>query len=115
MVGSCLHKCDTKFVFDKAHQNIASNISALDDAMCGYLQRTGQHCGRCVEGYGIPVYAYELQCVKCQIHDYGLNVLKYIAVAFIPLTLFYLIVITFKVSATSGSMVGFVLTSQILT
>ena len=52
------------------------------------------------------------RCVRC-LHDK--NVVKYCAVAFLPLTLFLVIVITFHISATSPSMNAFVLVCQVLT
>ena len=60
-----------------------------------------------------PVYSYSLACVECK--DYEYNWLKYIAVAFLPLTVFYIIVILFRISATSGAMNGYVLMCQLIT
>ncbi len=69
-------------------------------------------CGECTEGHGLPVYSYSLSCVECTHYKY--NWIKYIAVAYIPLTLFLIVVITFRISATSGSMVGYVTVSQLM-
>ena len=106
------------------------NISRdLNDLMCRYdkrclnksfnlcdirnLQRTGLMCGACGEGYTPPVYSYSTACVKCT-KEYKYNWLKYIAVAFLPLTVFYIIVVLFRITITSGSMNGLVLVSQII-
>ena len=56
---------------------------------------------------------YSLACVECK--DYKYNWLKYIAVAFLPLTVFYIIVILFRISAASGALNGYVLMCQLIT
>ena len=78
-----------------------------------YQYKTGPMCSRCVDGYASPVYSYSLACVECK--DYKYNWLKYIAVAFLPLTIFYIIVILFRISATSGALNGYVLMCQLIT
>ena len=60
----------------------------------------------------IPVYSYDLSCVECT--DYKYNWLKYMAVAYGPLTVFYFIIIIFRISANSGSMIGYVTISQMV-
>jgi len=58
---------------DRAHSSLhyrlphSINISELNDAMCGRLNRTGRLCGRCKEGLSSPVYSYDLWCVECSI------------------------------------------------
>ena len=90
------------------------NWTEFNDNECSSLQmyRTGQMCGSCVKGFAPPVYSYSLACVNCT--DYKYNWIKYIAVAYLPLTVFFVIVITFRISAVSGATNGFILTSQII-
>ena len=78
------------------------------------FNRRGQFCGMCMEGYGYPVYSHFFSCLKCNATDFKYNLLKYLTVAFIPLTVFYGMVIVLKVRATSAPMVSFVLISQLL-
>ena len=110
VIGGCL------FSFDNRVQSpfypLPCNISKLNDYTCAGLNRKGQLCGRCVEGYGPPVFSYSLSCVNCT--DYHLNWLKYIGVAFGPLTIFCLLICFFHISATSQYLYGFVFFSQIL-
>ena len=47
--------------------------------------------------------------------DYKYNWLKYIAVAYGPLTIFYFIIILFRISVTKGYMICYVTVSQVLT
>ena len=119
LVGHWIYRCMFSYSKDggcKSHKEVKSNDSKLlNQEMCGLFKRTGQLCGECIEGHGAPVYSYSLKCVKCEESDFRYNLFKYIAVAFLPLTVFYLVVIIFKISVTSGSMVAYVLICQILT
>ena len=89
------------------------NISRLNEYMCAGLNREGQLCGKCVKGFGPPVFSYSLSCVNCT--DYHLNWLKYIGVAFGPLTVFCIIICVFHINATSPFLHGFVFFCQIFT
>ena len=84
-----------------------------NNAVCKDLQmnRTGQLCGRCKKGYTFPVYSYSLSCVECS--DYKYNWLKYITVAYLPLTLFYFLAIVFRISVNSNKLQGYVVGTQI--
>ena len=107
VVGACMYTC-----------KIAQNVSDLYH-MCGkgdYVSnREGQLCGRCKEGFVPPAYSYDWRCVSCSHDNYLKNSLKYCVVAFLPLTIFFVIMITFHISATSPSMNAFLLACQVLT
>ena len=89
-------------------------VSELEDypTFCGHLHRKGQLCGECEDNYTLPVYSYYLGCVKCK--DFRHGWIKFIAAAFLPVTVFYIIVIMFRISATSSALNGLVLVSQVL-
>ena len=75
------------------------------------VHRKGRLCGECMDNYSLPVYSYSLMCIRCTDFKYGW--IKFIAVAFLPLTVFFFLVIVFRISATSAALNGFVLISQI--
>ena len=108
VVGYCLGMC-SRTIHETIH---ACNMTELDNATCGSLHRTGQMCGDCKEGYAPSVYSYNLACVECS--DYKYNWLKYIAVAFFPLTLFYVAVVIFRMGVMSRELQAYVLISQLL-
>lgn len=111
-VGWCLLMChNTNLLSSTSHVH----TSQLNHKICGPFNRKGQLCGNCTEDHGLPVYSYSMECVQCTESDLKKNLLKYIAVAFLPLTVFYFLVIIFKISITSGNMVGYILTCQIMT
>ena len=82
-----------------------------DSRLCSFYNRTGQLCGECAENYTLPGYSYYLGCVKC--NNYNNGWIKFIVAAFLPLTIFYIIVITFRILVTSSTLNAFVMVSQI--
>ena len=87
------------------------NISKIKEQECAQFHRRGQLCGECDENYTHPVYSYQLGCVKCESYKNGW--IKFIAAAFLPLTLFYIMVITFRISVTSSTLNTFVMVNQL--
>ena len=116
-VGKCLAMCrlDNDFICSLGNKLMTNDTEKLNILSCNEVKRTGQLCGDCIEGYGPPVYSYLLQCVQCNETNFKYNVLKYIATAFLPLSFFYIFVILFKISVTSGSMIPYVLICQVYT
>ena len=89
-----------------------SELIRFDGLCIDFYHRRGQLCGACEENYTLPVYSYYLGCIKCEDYKYGW--VKFIAAAFLPLTIFYVLVIIFRISVTLSSLNGFVLVSQIM-
>ena len=98
--------------YDPDYHILPSNITELNNAMCGRLNRDGLLCSKCKDDSSLIVYSYDLNCIKCSSSDY--NWLKFIAVAFIPLTLFYFVVILFRINATNPYLYGFITFNQVL-
>ena len=88
---------------------VPMNISELNEAMCGHFNRKGRLCSECKEGYSPLVYSYNARCKLCSDTQSRHNILKFIGVAFVPLTLFYFIVVVFKFNANSPQFHGFLL------
>ena len=57
-------------------------------------------------------YSYDLRCVNCSGGHY--NWAKYVAVALLPLTLFFILVVTFQISVTLPPMVALVHILQLI-
>ena len=116
VVGACFYNCMNPTLknelhrFHELHHLLPSNITELNNYMCGYFNREGQLCGRCKENYSIPVYSYDLNCVQCSASPF--NWVKYILAAFLPLTVFFVLVVSCRLSATSPKLLAFVFFSQ---
>ena len=107
-VGACLYTCNAI----TGYFPLPCDVTDLNNFTCAGLNREGQLCGQCIEDHAPPVYSYDLRCVECK--DYQYNWLKYLAVAFLPLTVFFCVVTVFSISFTSPLLSGVVLVFQIM-
>ena len=109
VVGQCLYGRASK-----RHANpyypLPSNTSELNE-LCSRHHREGQLCGKCETGYALPVYSYNTSCVNCTNH-YANNWVKYLAVSLLPTTLLFTVIVTCRLSVTSGVMNAFILLCQ---
>ena len=112
VVGPCLYGCVMENGYNPRYP-LPSNTSELS-IFCSNYNREGQLCGKCKPGFALPVYSYNLTCVECQDH-YASNWVKYVAASFLPLTLFFIIIVTLRVRVTSGVMNAFILMCQVVT
>ena len=90
---------------------LPSNVSELNNFMCGSFNREDQLCGACKEGYG-PALLTDYDCAKCSSQNYSWAL--YLLLQFLPITVFYLIIVMFQVSATSGPLNVFIFSAQII-
>ena len=109
MVGRCPYGCVRK-KYANSYYPLPSNKSKLNE-LCSRHHREGQLCGKCENGYALPVYSYNTSCVNCTNH-YANNWIKYLAVSLVPLTLFFIVIVTCRLSVTSGVMNAFILLCQ---
>ena len=118
VVGHCIYSCENGTASNKINRvyqpvnNSTLHIvpSNFTDRVCNHLNRTGRLCGKCIKDHYPPVYSYTFECIKCDSRWY--NWLLFIAEAFVPLTIFLVFVLVFRVSATSAQLSAFVLFSQ---
>ena len=111
VVGACFYNCEKNSLLkDELYHLLPTDITKLNNYMCGHLNREGQLCGKCKENYSIPVYSYDLKCVQCSTSPF--NWAKYILAAFLPLTVFFVLVVSCRLSATSPKLLAFVFFSQ---
>ena len=89
---------------------LPDNVSELNDYMCGPMNRKGLVCSECVEGFGPSVTSFGFSCSNCTDAWYGIVV--YLILEFVPITVFYLIILIFRVGLTSSPFTAFVLFSQ---
>ena len=116
VVGACPYGCGFSRFYKISswsglvYSPLPENISRLNDAMCGRLNRDGRMCSKCKKDFSPLVYTYDFDCIHCLNSNY--NWMKYFAIAFIPLTFFYFIVILFRINATNPYLYGFITLNQ---
>ena len=106
VIGFCLFENLTEIM-----TTLPSNVSELNDFVCGSFNRDGQLCGACKKGCG-PALLTDFKCAKCSSQNYGWAL--YLLIGFLPITVFYLVIVMFQVSATSGPLNVFIFSAQII-
>ena len=116
-VGPCYFTCNSRRVSHGCNvwKVQTNNSHELNQEICGPFQRTGRLCGKCVQNHSLPVYSLYTKCTKCLRSEFNFNLLKYLATAFLPLTLFYIVIVVFKISILTGDLVAYVSACQIAT
>ena len=90
---------------------LPDNISELNDYLCGRVNRKGKLCSECIDGFSLSVFTVIPICSNCTNAWYGIPL--YLFLEYVPITIFYFIVLFFRISVTSSPMVAFVFFSQI--
>ena len=112
VIGACMYKC--YYRHGKLYYPVPAKYPISQ--MCTEMDREGQLCGRCINGFTPPAYSYNWHCINCSLYDGHIKqTAKYITIAFLPLTVFFIIVTTLHISATSPSISTFILISQLIT
>ena len=109
--GECIESCGSTFNDNELYFTLPLKLSKLNQFMCeNKWNRTGRLCGKCLPGYAPLAYSYDMRCVSCP--QGNRNTWKYILMVFGPLTLFYFIVLFFKINTTSSHLHGYLYFSQ---
>jgi hypothetical protein len=90
------------------------NRSSIDlTSLCtSEFHRTGTLCGKCKDGYYPLVYSFDMYCIQCP--NGGLNWWKFVLAAFLPLTIFFFLVLFLKINVTLSVLHGYVFLAQTL-
>ena len=107
LVGNCIRTIKNKKSIkglingiDNLYHLLPRNVHELNDSMCNSTNRTGTLCGRCLPDHYPLAYSYNVTCILCPHARW--NWFRYIMAAYLPLTLFYGIILFFKVNITSS-------------
>ncbi len=87
---------------------IPNQIENFTTTMCSNHRRNGTLCGKCINNYWPSVYSYSLTCIECKHSKW----FEYVLATLGPTTVFYMVVITLKISITSPYIYSFVLYAQ---
>ena len=112
-IGLCYYNCCAEKKNSSQYRSLPSNMSEWNELMCGRFNRTGTLCGECKDGHYVSAYSYDLTCIKCS--DGASNWWKLVFMAFLPLTIFYVVVLVFRINIQSTYLQGYVLYSQAIT
>ena len=111
--GLCIENCYR--VKEQKHMHLPLPIDPLEmnEKMCGgHWNREGQLCGKCKPGHAPLVFSYELKCVSCSELESKRNLWIFLLIALGPSTIFFFIVMFFKINTTKSHLHGYLLFSQ---
>ena len=97
---------------DRLFSELPFDPELLEDAMCGTYNRKGFQCAECIDGYGPAVYSLDRACADCSKSSVVSGICLYFVVACLPITVFFICVVVFRLNIMSGPMLGYVLFCQ---
>ena len=112
VVGKCFILHNVLYSSRKKYVKVPQNVSKLEEA-CHSFNRRGRLCGQCRENFHIPTYSFDVKCMKCTSSVLS-NVIRYVGVAFVPLTVFFLVIFLFRINVSSPRFNGVVAVCQLL-
>ena len=93
---------------------LPSDVSELNAYMCGPLNRKNYMCSDCKSGYGPAAFLTSCTNVCHLCRDTWYDVLLYLSLEFVPITLFYLVVLIFQIKLTLAPMTCFIMYCQLM-
>jgi predicted outer membrane repeat protein len=107
-------ECPYCSLFTTEHTlELPQNGSDLPGNLCHSINRTGVLCGHCLPDYG-PVIV-SLECHPCSSSEAKYHWIYYLMTEFLPITIFFFIVVLFNIDVTSGPANSFVFFAQVVT
>lgn len=114
-VGLCPYFLIDNFlpnVSQRHYISLPESVQELNDYMCRPLNRKGRICRDCLDGFGPAVTSIGYQCSNCTETWYGIPL--YLFLEFVPITIFYLFILIFRISVTSAPMTSYVMYCQLI-
>ena len=99
-------------ITNRLWSELPSDPDMLNATMCGPYNREGYMCGKCIDGYGLPVYSHDFKCVNCSKFSTGVSIVMYIIIQLVPITLFFVCAVMFHLNITSGPLLGYFIFCQ---
>ena len=107
-VGKCIYN-----LVDAAERNYilyTETHASNETNMCKGINRTGTLCGNCRDGFFPLANSFDMACTECL--NGKSDWLKFVLVVFLPLTVFYFVILLFNINITSSYLQGFYIYSQ---
>ena len=112
VLGFCKYKT-IGHISHRVYSELPQNPENLSDIQCSPNNRDGFLCGKCKEGYAVSTSFLDTMCINCSnCLQNPTKLVLFIIAEFVPLTLFILIIVVFRVNITSGHLLGYVIFCQ---
>ena len=101
-VGPCpLTFGNWKNTTNRLWSELPSDPDMLNTTMCGPYNREGLLCGKCIDGYCLPVSSLDVKCVNCSRLSTSASITLYVIIEFFSTTLFFMFVTLFHLNVAS--------------
>ena len=94
----------------KFYYPLPTEVSALNDHVCGPSNRKGLLCGECKDGFAVPPF-FTINCINCASVSNGW--IKFISFTYLPITMIFTVIVVFAISVVSGPVNSFIFYAQI--
>ena len=81
------------------YYQLPTNLSALNDQVCGPSNSKGLLCGECQDGFAVAAL-WNVFCINCTSASNGW--IKFVAAQYLPLTVVFILIIVFAINIVSG-------------
>ena len=110
-VGYCPYSCISSW--RREDIVVRQDSETLNKEMCGTVwKREGRLCSQCQPQHGFPLYSYYYGCVKCE-GSVTLQTIKFVAAAYLPLTVMFVVVTAFPLDILSPPWSMFIFVAQL--
>ncbi len=104
-VGQCPYGC--------GYLNTAEDKYSNDLDLCKHFNRNGSLCSSCSAGYYPRLHSYDLHCVACT-GEIVPFLWKYFVFVLLPLSIFYFVIVFFKLNTFTSLFHGYIMFCQVL-
>lgn len=94
-------------------QPLPDDLDQIDEEVCGRARRAGTLCGTCSDNNSLVVNCFMYNCINSTMCS-SVNWLTYSVMQFVPLTIFYLIVVFLNIRAMEERANAFILFAQVI-
>ena len=116
--GHMLSIATCRYYFERSRYNVTTSghiplpisLNDLNESMCAPLNRKGYVCSACKDGFGLSVTSFGYKCINCTAHWYSVPL--FLLLEFVPVTVSYLLILSFQISITSPPMPCFIMFAQ---
>ena len=95
----------------KLYYPLPTEVSDLNDRVCAPSNSKGLLCGECQEGFAIAAL-WNTLCINCTGTTNGW--IKFLAAEYLPLTVIFMLIITFAINIVSGPINSFIFFAQVI-
>ena len=110
-VGSCTYGYFSNMT-KRRYSVVPRNLTFVNNSQCEPYKRRGLFCSHCKEGFGPAVYSFNIQCANCSKISIAAAISLSCFVEFVPIAVFFFIVLFFRLNIMSGPKLGYIIFCQ---